>query len=142
MASYLLLTQCIAAQVCSIYDTNAQKDEGCHSLPLPCRPRGSEDTSLSSDHQASHGLSTIERKLLASNPVKPDSNPVNPRYGSADQFVADVRLIFSNCVTFNGPEHVVTQQGKRVEAVFDKQIKQLPPSRRGKMVLFCISPRS
>jgi bromodomain-containing factor 1 len=73
-------------------------------------------------------FSTIERKLLASNPAKPDPNPVNPRYGSADQFVADVRLIFSNCVTFNGPEHVVTQQGKRVEAVFDKQIKQLPPS--------------
>ena len=72
-------------------------------------------------------FSTIERKLLASNPVKPDPNPSNPRYLSADEFVADVRLIFSNCVTFNGPEHVVTQQGKRVEAVFDKQIKQLPP---------------
>ena len=73
-------------------------------------------------------FSTIERKLLASNPAKPDPNPANPRYGSADEFVADVRLIFSNCVTFNGPEHLVTQQGKRVEAVFDKQIKQLPPS--------------
>jgi bromodomain-containing factor 1 len=72
-------------------------------------------------------FSTIERKLLASNPVKPDPNPSNPRYVSADEFVADVRLIFSNCLTFNGPEHVVTQQGKRVEAVFDKQIKQLPP---------------
>jgi bromodomain-containing factor 1 len=72
-------------------------------------------------------FSTIERKLLASNPVKPDPNPTNPRYRSADEFVADVRLIFSNCVTFNGPDHAVTQQGKRVEAVFDKQIKQLPP---------------
>jgi hypothetical protein len=48
--------QCIAAQVCSIYDTNPQKDEGCHSLPVPCRPRGAEDTSLSSDYQASNGL--------------------------------------------------------------------------------------
>ena len=48
--------QSIAAQVCSIYDTNPQKDEGCHSLPLPCRPRGAEDTSLSSDRQASYGL--------------------------------------------------------------------------------------
>lgn len=72
-------------------------------------------------------FSTIERKLLASNPIKPDPTPVNPRYISADEFVADVRLIFSNCVTFNGPDHAVTQQGKRVEAVFDKQIKQLPP---------------
>jgi hypothetical protein len=29
-------------------------------------------------------------------------------------------------LTFNGPDHVVTAMGKRVEAVFDKQIKQLP----------------
>jgi bromodomain-containing factor 1 len=72
-------------------------------------------------------FSTIELKLMASNPLKPDLNSANPRYLNADEFIADVRLIFSNCVTFNGPEHIVTQQGKRVEAVFDKQIKQLPP---------------
>ena len=49
-------TQCIATQVCSIHDTNPQKDEGCYTLPLPCRPRGAEDTPLSSDYQASYGL--------------------------------------------------------------------------------------
>ncbi|KAH9964441.1 Bromodomain-containing protein [Russula dissimulans] len=80
-------------------------------------------------------FSTIERKLLASNPIKPDLNPTNPRYRSADEFVVDVRLIFSNCVTFNGPDHAVTQQGKRVEAVFDKQIKQLPPPEEPKPVV-------
>ncbi|KAI0757215.1 Bromodomain-containing protein [Daedaleopsis nitida] len=72
-------------------------------------------------------FSTIERKLNASNPTKPDSNSTNPRYLNADQFVQDVRLIFTNCVTFNGPDHPVTHMGKRVEAVFDKQIKQMPP---------------
>ncbi|KAI0670108.1 Bromodomain-containing protein [Trametes maxima] len=72
-------------------------------------------------------FSTIERKLTASNPTKPDPNPVNPRYSSADAFVSDIRLIFSNCLTFNGPEHPVTHMGKRVEAVFDKQVKQMPP---------------
>ncbi|EJD04035.1 Bromodomain-containing protein [Fomitiporia mediterranea MF3/22] len=72
-------------------------------------------------------FATIDRKLVASNPVKPDSNPANPRYLTADEFIADVRLMFSNAYTFNGPEHVVTQMGKRVEAIFDKQIKQLPP---------------
>ncbi|KAI0048423.1 Bromodomain-containing protein, partial [Auriscalpium vulgare] len=72
-------------------------------------------------------FSTVERKLAATNPIKPDLNADVPSYLSADEFIADVRLIFSNCVTFNGPEHVVTLQGKRVEAVFDKQIKQLPP---------------
>ncbi|KAH9075819.1 hypothetical protein EDB83DRAFT_2515499 [Lactarius deliciosus] len=80
-------------------------------------------------------FSTIERKLMAANPVKPDPNLANPRYLGADEFIADVRLIFSNCVTFNGPEHIVTQQGKRVEAVFDKQIKQLPAPEEPKPVV-------
>lgn len=49
-------SQCIAAQICIVNDTNSQKDEGRHTIPLPCRPGGSEDSSLSSDCQASHGL--------------------------------------------------------------------------------------
>ncbi|KAL0072171.1 transcription initiation at TATA-containing promoter protein [Marasmius tenuissimus] len=73
-------------------------------------------------------FSTVERKLAASNPAKPDPNLANPRYSNADDFIADVRLIFLNCTTFNGPDHVVTAMGKRVEEVFDKQIKNLPPA--------------
>ncbi|ESK98428.1 transcription regulator [Moniliophthora roreri MCA 2997] len=72
-------------------------------------------------------FSTIERKLTASNPAKPDPNPANPRYMTAEEFIADIKLIFSNCLLFNGPDHVVTAMGKRVEEVFDKQIKNLPP---------------
>ncbi|TDL28564.1 WD40 repeat-like protein [Rickenella mellea] len=72
-------------------------------------------------------FSTIDRKLASSNVAKPDPNPNNPRYCNADEFITDVRLIFSNCLTFNGPEHLVTQMGKRVESVFDKQIKNMPP---------------
>ncbi|OBZ79624.1 Bromodomain-containing factor 1, partial [Grifola frondosa] len=72
-------------------------------------------------------FSTIERKLASSNPSKPDPNPANPRYYHSEDFISDVRLIFTNCVTFNGPEHAVTQMGKRLEAVFDKQVKQMPP---------------
>jgi bromodomain-containing factor 1 len=71
-------------------------------------------------------FSTIDRKLTASNPAKPDPNPENPRYANVDQFIVDVRRIFSNCMTFNGPEHLVTQMGQRVEAIFDKQVKQMP----------------
>lgn len=72
-------------------------------------------------------FSTVERKLNSSNPVKPDPNPVNPRYKKAEEFIADVRLIFTNSVTFNGPEHPVTTAGKQVEEVFDRQMKNLPP---------------
>ncbi|KAI0724347.1 Bromodomain-containing protein [Cerioporus squamosus] len=79
-------------------------------------------------------FSTIERKLSASNPSKPDSNTANPRYHTAEQVVQDIRLIFSNCVTFNGPDHPVTQMGKRVEAVFDKQVKQMPAAEEPKAI--------
>lgn len=72
-------------------------------------------------------FSTIDRKLASTNPAKPDANPNNPRYLNADEFIADVRLIFANCLKFNGPDHAVTAMGKRVEEVFEKQIKQLPP---------------
>jgi hypothetical protein len=73
-------------------------------------------------------FSTVERKLNSSNPIKPDLNPDNPRYLNPDDFVSDVRLIFANCITFNGPEHTVSQMGRRVEEVFDKQIKNIPPA--------------
>lgn len=72
-------------------------------------------------------FSTVDRKLVASNPSRPDPNRANPRYLTADDFIADVRLIFTNCALFNGPDHPITAMGKRVEAVFDKQIKQMPP---------------
>ncbi|KAJ8579740.1 Bromodomain-containing protein, partial [Rhizopogon salebrosus TDB-379] len=77
-------------------------------------------------------LGTIECKLMSSNPSKPDPNPNNPRYYSAEEFVSDVRLVFSNCITFNGPDHMIAQAGKHVESVFDKQIKQLPPPAEAK----------
>jgi bromodomain-containing factor 1 len=73
-------------------------------------------------------FTTIERKLASSNPAKPDLNPSNPRYYSADEFIADVRLVFSNTLTFNGPEHSVTVMGKRLEEFFDRSIKNLPPA--------------
>ncbi|KIM54213.1 hypothetical protein SCLCIDRAFT_1222173 [Scleroderma citrinum Foug A] len=72
-------------------------------------------------------LGTIEKKLMSSNPLKPDPNWNSPRYYSADEFISDVRLVFTNSITFNGPDHPVSLAGKHVEAVFDKQIKQLPP---------------
>jgi hypothetical protein len=73
-------------------------------------------------------LSTVERKLVSSNPTKPDSNPENPRYFTADEFINDTRLIFTNCYTFNGPDHVISQMAKRLEESFDRGIKHLPPA--------------
>ena len=41
-------------------------------------------------------FSKIEDKLSSSNSTKPDPNPEKSRYRTADQFIADVRLVFSN----------------------------------------------
>ncbi|KAF8807195.1 Bromodomain-containing protein [Phlegmacium glaucopus] len=77
-------------------------------------------------------FSTIDRKLVASHPAKLDHNENTPRYHSADEFIADVRLIFQNTATFNGPDHVVTAMGRRLQDVFDKQLKNLPPPEKPK----------
>ncbi|KAJ7275282.1 Bromodomain-containing protein [Mycena haematopus] len=71
-------------------------------------------------------LSTIERKLNSSNPSKPDPNPENPRYFSADEFIADVRLVGKNCLLFNGADHPISAKAQHLEEVFEKQIKNLP----------------
>ncbi|KIY51397.1 Bromodomain-containing protein [Fistulina hepatica ATCC 64428] len=73
-------------------------------------------------------FSTIERKLNSSNPSKLDPNPANPRYSSIEEFIGDVRLIVRNCITFNGPEHAVSLMVKRLEEMFDRQIKNMPAS--------------
>lgn len=44
-------------------------------------------------------------------------------YENAKEFEADVRLTFSNCYRFNPPDHLVHQAGKRLEAVFDRELK-------------------
>ena len=82
-------------------------------------------------------ISTIERKVTSSNPAKPDPNPQNPRYHSADEFISDVRLIFQNCLTFNGPDHAISAMGKRVEQMFDKAIKQMPAAEVRGLFILC-----
>jgi hypothetical protein len=81
-------------------------------------------------------LGTVERKLISSNPSKPDSSVARPPYLSTDEFIYDVKLIFNNCATFNGVDHVITQMGRRLEAVFDKQLKQLPANEEVSLCFF------
>ncbi|KAJ1311623.1 hypothetical protein OPQ81_010100 [Rhizoctonia solani] len=70
-------------------------------------------------------FSTIETKLQNSNPNK-TPEPLAPRYRTTDDFVADVRQIFENCYLFNGPEHFISAQARKLEDILDKQLKQMP----------------
>ncbi|KAM9764652.1 tripartite motif-containing protein 66 isoform 1-T2 [Menidia menidia] len=54
----------------------------------------------------------------------------NPRYySSADQFVADVYLMFHNCAKFNYPDSEVAQAGRSLETFFTSKLKEVFPDR-------------
>ncbi|KAF8315176.1 Bromodomain-containing protein, partial [Clavulina sp. PMI_390] len=74
-------------------------------------------------------FSTIEAKLVASNPAKriEQSMASQPRYYSILEFNADVQLVFDNCYLFNGPDHIVSQSARRLQATFEKLTKNMPP---------------
>nr|CAG8503656.1 3785_t:CDS:2 [Entrophospora candida] len=59
-------------------------------------------------------LGTAEKKLN------------NYEYKSVKNFEDDVRLIFSNCVLYNGEHHPVSQYAKELEEVFIAQLAKMP----------------
>ncbi len=65
-------------------------------------------------------LSTIRKKL--------DSKV----YGSMEQFEEDVRLLFSNCYTYNPPESDVHKMGRQLEAIFDSKWAAKPQPKSAK----------
>ncbi|RUS22448.1 Bromodomain-containing protein [Endogone sp. FLAS-F59071] len=61
-------------------------------------------------------LGTVEQKLN------------DYEYDSVDAFVSDVRLIFTNCYTYNGRESAVSNLAHNLEMAFEKSLKQMPQS--------------
>ncbi|KAJ5720771.1 uncharacterized protein N7483_008705 [Penicillium malachiteum] len=59
-------------------------------------------------------MSTIERKLKAND------------YSSSQAFIDDFNLMVQNSLTFNGPDHLVAQEGQKLKVIFDKQMINLP----------------
>lgn len=62
-------------------------------------------------------LNTVDRKLS------------NGEYENVEDFIADVRLVFSNCYKFNGPEATISMLCQNVESAFEKSLRQMPPSK-------------
>ncbi|KAI8141998.1 hypothetical protein BJV82DRAFT_616718 [Fennellomyces sp. T-0311] len=58
-------------------------------------------------------LGTVERKLK------------NGEYRRVKDFESDVRLIFTNCYTFNGFEHPISQSAKTLEKILNKEVPGL-----------------
>ncbi|PWN25499.1 Bromodomain-containing protein [Jaminaea rosea] len=47
-------------------------------------------------------------------------------YKSVQEWESDVRLVFANCIRFNGPDHAISQGAKALDAVFAKQLNSMP----------------
>ena len=45
---------------------------------------------------------------------------------TAEEYIADVRLIFTNCYAYNGPGNQVREMGKQLQQIFEAFIKELP----------------
>lgn len=50
------------------------------------------------------------------------------KYTSVTTFVSEFELIVTNCFTFNGLEHSVSQQAKKMQSSFNSQMRNLPPA--------------
>jgi bromodomain-containing factor 1 len=62
-------------------------------------------------------LTTVDRKLGST------------CYLTVEDFIADVRLVFTNCYKFNGPEATISMLCQNVESAFEKGLRQMPPSK-------------
>ncbi|KAG4303844.1 hypothetical protein PORY_002773 [Pneumocystis oryctolagi] len=59
-------------------------------------------------------LGTIDKKLSSK------------QYSTVEAFTKDVYLVFTNCFTFNGSESPISTMAKNLQAIFDKQMQQMP----------------
>ncbi|XP_044049533.1 tripartite motif-containing protein 66 [Siniperca chuatsi] len=78
---------------------------------------------------ARHYYQIIKRPMDLS-VIRAKLNKRNTRhYNSADQFVADVYLMFRNCAKFNYPDSEVAQAGSSLETFFTSKLKEVFPDR-------------
>ncbi|XP_061466306.1 tripartite motif-containing protein 66 [Rhineura floridana] len=69
-------------------------------------------------------LSTIRKKLQKKNKL---------HYSTSEELVADVRLMFWNCATFNYPDSEVAEAGRCLEIFFESKLKEIYPEKQ-----FCL----
>jgi bromodomain-containing factor 1 len=55
-----------------------------------------------------------------------DTKLKEQQYANADEFYADVKLIFKNCYKYNGIDSPVSGLAKQLEKVFDKKWAEKP----------------
>src|SRR5260370_1414211 len=71
--------------------------------------------------------SMIDVRLAASNPSKPNPNHSVTQYSSIQEFITDMKLVFDNCYLFNGPDHIILQCPRWLQAMFEQSLSNMPP---------------
>jgi TolA-binding protein len=71
-----------------------------------------------------HDYHDIIKKPMDLGTVK--SNMDNRGYKTAQEFAADVRLIFTNCYKYNPPDHDVVAMGRKLQDVFEMRYANIP----------------
>ena len=54
-------------------------------------------------------------------------------YETAQEFIEDVRQMFTNCYKYNPPEHEVVKMGRRLQEVFEQKMSRLPDEPTSKL---------
>ncbi|KAG1446673.1 hypothetical protein G6F46_009442 [Rhizopus delemar] len=67
-------------------------------------------------------LSTVDQKLQKN------------QYKSVNAFVADVRLIFQNCMQYNGTDSTIAVLCRNLKAAFEKCLRGMPPAAEEKRI--------
>ncbi|NXX14333.1 BRD2 protein, partial [Podargus strigoides] len=66
------------------------------------------------------------RAPLRAHPVPPQRKMENRDYHDAQEFAADVRLMFSNCYKYNPPDHDVVAMARKLQDVFEFSYAKMP----------------
>ncbi|KAI7871314.1 Bromodomain-containing protein [Spinellus fusiger] len=64
------------------------------------------------------------------------------QYVQVEDLIADIRLVFSNCYKFNGPEAMISMLCQNVESAFEKSLRQMPPSSKESQPMHLSEPTS
>ncbi|KAL6247887.1 transcription initiation at TATA-containing promoter protein [Rhinocladiella similis] len=94
--------------------SNLKKSNSSQAFRLPVDPKTLNIPTYFDIVKRPMDLGTIDSRLKQS------------QYTSVSALVSDFNQIIANCVAFNGLEHGITQQARKMESSFKSQMKNLP----------------
>ncbi|KAL8169879.1 UNVERIFIED_CONTAM: hypothetical protein K2H54_059121 [Gekko kuhli] len=86
------------------------------------------------DQKARHYYQIIKRPMDLSTIREKLQKKSKFHYSTSEELVADVRLMFWNCATFNYPDSEVAEAGRCLEIFFESKLKDIYPEKHFSLV--------